>query len=275
MGMSMKAAEELRFAHAYPMSDALALRYQVYCEEFGYLAAGDYPDGLESDEDDASSAHFHFSSPLTADEANPHPHGHVMSRGPLAGYVRLVQPDASGFLPVQRKCSLTLEQHALPDPSATAEVSRLIIAPQFRRARRSRFVDGQSADAQRHDGRERHLPTDILLHLFRQMHDYSRLHGIRYWFAAMERPLARSLAQMGFAFKPAGPEGEFFGRVTPYLADLHDLQHRVEATQPRLADWLLSPARTEAESCADASPAFDRLNWAHRPPPQQLWRAHC
>ncbi len=275
MGMSMKAAEELRFAHAYPMSDALALRYQVYCEEFGYLSAGDYPNGLESDEDDASSAHFHFSPPLTTDEANARPHGHGVARGPLAGYVRLVKPDASGLLPVQRRCSLTLGLDALPDPSATAEVSRLIIAPQFRRARRSRFADGQPAQAHHHDGRERHLPTDILLQLFRQMHEYSRLHGIRYWFAAMERPLARSLAQMGFPFKPAGPEGEFFGRVTPYLADLHDLQHRVAASQPRLADWFLTPPRTELDSCADATPAFERLNRAHRPPPPQLWRAHC
>src|SRR4051812_4367815 len=39
------------------LDDSYRLRHQVYCNERQFLAAADYPDGLESDELDASSVH--------------------------------------------------------------------------------------------------------------------------------------------------------------------------------------------------------------------------
>ncbi|MDO9072980.1 MAG: GNAT family N-acyltransferase, partial [Rubrivivax sp.] len=257
---------------ARPLSEAMALRYQVYCEEFEYLPAGDYPAGLECDEDDSRAAHFHLFDRRTLDASEPTVTGWDGSaRGALAGYVRLVRPDAHDLLPVQRRCQLTLDDGARPTPSLSAEVSRLITAPEFRRNGRNRSsgrqASGQTSDTQL-------LPTEILLHLFRQMLSYSRSNGIRYWFAAMERPLARSLSQMGFPFKAAGPEGEFFGRVTPYVADLNDLQHRVATSQPGLAPWLLAP-EVEDGHFPDTTPSSFAPVWARRPPPPQLWRAAC
>lgn len=269
MGLSLLAAEELDLSHAFPQQSALALRYQVYCKEFGYLPAQDYPAGLETDTDDARSAHFHcFTSDLSEDDSE---FGPGSARGALAGYVRLVRPDAHGQLPVQRRCQLDIDTTAWPDPQATAEVSRLIIAPAFRRSRGAPAARSESPLAHRAGGAQRPLPTDVLLQLFRQMYDHSRTHGIRYWFAAMERPLARSLAQMGFPFKAAGPEGEYFGRITPYVADIHDLQTRVLAKQPRLADWLLAP-RAKVSGGGERAFAFHGL--AHRPPPPQLWHVN-
>jgi N-acyl amino acid synthase of PEP-CTERM/exosortase system len=269
MGLSLLDAEALDLSHAFPQKSALALRYQVYCEEFGYLPAQDYPAGLESDEDDAGSAHFHcFTSDLGEDDST---FDSGAARDALAGYVRLVRPDAQGQLPVQRRCQLDLDTTAWPDPLATAEVSRLIIAPEFRRSRGATSARGESSLSGRPTSGRRPLPTDVLLQLFRQMYDHSRTHGIRYWFAAMERPLARSLAQMGFPFKAAGPEGEYFGRITPYVADIHDLQTRVLAKQPRLADWLLAP-RAKVTGSGDRAFAFHGL--AHRPPPPQLWHVN-
>lgn len=269
MGLSLHAAEALDLSHAFPQPSALALRYQVYCEEFAYLPAQDYPAGLESDTDDARSAHFHcFTSDLRNEDGEL---AAGATSNTLAGYVRLVRPDAHGQLPVQRRCQLDIDTTAWPDPQATAEVSRLIIAPTFRRSRGAAAARGESLSAARPSGAQRPLPTDVLLQLFRQMYDHSRTHGIRYWFAAMERPLARSLAQMGFPFKAAGPEGEYFGRITPYVADIHDLQSRVLAKQPRLADWLLAP-RTKASHGGDRAFGFHGL--AHRPPPPQMWHAH-
>ena len=275
MGMSLSAAEPSWFAQAHPSPEALALRYRVYCEEFDYLPACDYPSGLESDEDDATAAHIHLLDPRASDEADI-PSGIVASRGDatLAGYARLVRPDANGWLPVQRRCNITLAADSLPSPTMSAEVSRLIIAPEFRRQKPGGLGSAKGTQIDIQQNRRKTASTELLLHLFRGMASYSYSNGIRYWFAAMERPLARSLAQMGFPFKAAGPEGEFFGRITPYVADLHELQDRVTQRQPLLAQWLLplhqSPARTDTPIAAHVP------DWAHRPPPPpQLWSAGC
>lgn len=266
MGMSLFTSAMDDRGQSAPRECALALRYRVYCEEFGYLPAGDYPSGLESDADDLRSSHFHcFRSDVGERFAEP---GVAAAEDVLAGYVRLVRPDASGQLPVQRRCELNPGTESWPDPLATAEVSRLIIAPEFRRSRGAPVKPSLAYQA---GSAQRPLPTDVLLQLFRQMYDHSRIHGIRYWFAAMERPLARSLAQMGFPFKAAGPEGEYFGRITPYVADIEELQTRVLAKQPRLADWLLSP---RAKLAGDNERAFSFQGLAHRPPPPQLWHVN-
>lgn len=271
MGMSLNLIEAISFAHARPLPQALTLRYQVYCEEFDYLPASDYPLKQESDADDAGAAHFHFFEPPAMGGIGPGAADWgACASGTLAGYVRLVRPDAHGLLPVQRRCHLRLERSSLPDPATCAEVSRLIIAPAFRRQRHHGPARLQAAHNGAAGGGTQALATDILLQLFRQMVNYSRAHGIRYWFAAMERPLARSLAQMGFPFQAAGPEGEFFGRITPYLADLHELQHRVAVRQPRLAQWLLPPEAAGGHATAHAAQG---AAWARRPPPPQAWHA--
>lgn len=270
--MSPDAGDDIWFGDARPHPQALALRYRVYCEEFSYLPAVDYPAGLESDDDDAAAAHFHLFETHPLDDVDPAAVAWKdAAPANLTGYVRLVRPDARGMLPVQRRCQLTLDtSDAVADPRACAEVSRLIIAPEFRRQRYGMAAKAKPSFVHRRAARA--LSTDLLLQLFSQMFDYSRLHGIRYWFAAMERPLARSLGQMGFPFKVAGPEGEFFGRVTPYVADLHDLQLRVTERQPRLAQWFLAP-RPQGGACSGASASLRSPVWAHQPPPPQLWRA--
>ena len=90
-------------------------------------------------------------------------------------------------------------------------------------------------------GDRRQGSSYVLLRLYRQMYGYSRARGIRYWLAAMERPLARSLAIRNFAFAPIGPESDYFGQVAPYMADLHDLERRLHAHNPRLLEWLRLP----------------------------------
>ena len=77
----------------------------------------------------------------------------------------------------------------------------------------------------------------LVLGLYREMYRYSRAHGIRYWYAAMERSLAKVLALYGFVFKPIGPEQDYYGPVTPYLGDLRDLEDLVRSYNPKLLDW--------------------------------------
>ena len=272
MVLSLTSNQTGRLAQAHPLPEALALRFRVYCEEFGYLRAADYPTGLETDADDVNAAHFHLFETRTLDDAIPDAQC-SLACSTLAGYVRLVRPDGSGLLPVQRRCRITLANGAMTEPMGCAEVSRLIIAPEFRRQRTGALDIREVAQgfSQRRTGQA--LSTDLLLPLFRQMFNYSRAHGIRHWFAAMERPLARSLAQMGFPFRAAGPEGEYFGRITPYQVDLQELKQRVAERQPRLAQWLLPPPGPHGPDDFDTALSYQGRMCGHRPPPQHLWHA--
>jgi N-acyl amino acid synthase of PEP-CTERM/exosortase system len=69
------------------------------------------------------------------------------------------------------------------------------------------------------------------------MYRHSRQNGIRYWYAAMERSLARSLEKMGFKFVPIGPQVDYYGPVTPHMVDLNDLDERLKRENKFLAAW--------------------------------------
>ena len=207
---------------------ALELRYQVYCLECNFLCPDDYPEGVETDEHDASAAHFYAFD--REDE--------------LVGYVRLVRPDADKKFPIQKHCCLPAAGSALPAADQAAEISRLMVRSDYRRRRGDR-LSGVTAEQNKaaFAGERRHEAPQILLSLYRQMYAYSRENGIRHWYAAMERPLARSLLRLDFAFRPLGPETDYYGPVSPYIADLRELEAQVGARRPELLQWLQAPER--------------------------------
>jgi N-acyl amino acid synthase of PEP-CTERM/exosortase system len=214
--------------HAQAFRRATELRFQVYCLEYNFLSAGDYPDGVETDEHDEHAAHFYA---FNAQEE-------------LVGYVRLVRPDAEGMFPLQRECALFPEGLALPAAGQAAEISRLMVRSDYRRRRGDR-LSGVTAEQNRaaFAGDRRHQAPQILLNLYRQMYAYSRENGLRHWYAAMERPLARSLLRLNFAFRTIGHETDYYGPVSPYLADLHELEAQVGQRRPELLAWLQTPER--------------------------------
>lgn len=224
--MNQLAFHAERVAHGRPLKTALELRYQVYCLECNFLSPDDYPDGIETDEHDDEAAHFHAFD----------------ARGELVGYVRLVRPDADRLFPLQRQCKLTVPRTELPPPRRAAEISRLMVRRDYRR-RRGDSLSGVTAGQNRAAlvGDRRHEAPQILLSLYRQMYLYSLAHDIRYWYAAMERPLARSLSQLKFGFDAIGPETDYYGPVAPYLADLRQLESQVGAHDPELLEWLHQP----------------------------------
>ncbi len=200
------------------------LRYDVYCLELAFLPHTQYADQQESDQHDATAAHF------AAFNRNDE----------LVGYVRLLRPDAQQQLPFQAHCPDRLPGQHMPPAAMSAEISRLMVHKSYRR-RRGDLLSGVTVAG--HEGGaapdERRNPSpQIMLSLYRAMFAHSLDTGLRYWFAAMERPLARVLAQMGFAFTPFGAEGDYFGPVAPYLADLQLLQQRVGIANPELLRWL-------------------------------------
>lgn len=212
-----------RLAGGRALKSALELRFQVYCLEYNFLSPDEYPDGVESDEYDEDAAHFYAFDP--SDE--------------LVGYVRLVRPDRDLVFPFQKHCELTVAGEQLPVARQAAEISRLMVRKDYRRRRGDR-LSGVTAEqnAAAFAGDRRHEAPQILLNLYRQMYQYSCRHGIRFWYAAMERSLARSLSRLNFAFESIGPATDYYGPVAPYLADLVSLEAQVGARDPALMAWL-------------------------------------
>jgi len=213
------------------MQQAYRLRYDVYCLERRFLDSGAYPDGLERDNYDSDSEHFHS-------------YNH---KNELVGYSRLIVPDVKGHFPWQIHCNALLAQVELPPRQESAEISRLVVRQDYRRRCGDTPSRGRQRDVSDPKGVEWQLASpQILLVLYRQMYHYSLAHGIRCWYAAMEHPLARSLQMMNFSFVKIGPEADYFGPVAPYIADLRALERRLGQSNPEMLAWMQMPERNNA-----------------------------
>jgi len=208
--------------------DIFRLRHQIYCLECAFLQADQYVDGMELDDYDDASTHF---AAYTMDEK-------------LVGAVRLVQPKEPQPYPFELHCEV-FSDFDMPDREQAAEISRLVVKKTHRRRRADSvlgvpgFVSQSEAAAEFDpavDRRDRTSPM-LLLGMYREMFRHSEDHGIRYWFAAMERSLAHALKKMGFRFMAIGPEANYYGAVTPYVLDLHDLRRKLMMSNPTLAAW--------------------------------------
>ncbi|MBC7620114.1 MAG: PEP-CTERM/exosortase system-associated acyltransferase [Candidatus Saccharibacteria bacterium] len=205
---------------------ALELRYQVYCMECSFLCPDDYPDGTETDEHDDAAQHFYAYDLV----------------GELVGYVRLIRPNDEQRFPFQNHCVTFTDGAKLPAPGCAAEVSRLMLRSDYRRLpARGLAVEASGRPHTRRSGGKRDEAAQVLMSLYRQVYLYSRANGIDYWYAAMERPLARSLLRMNISFKEIGPLTDYYGPVVPYLTDLQALESQVAVSQPGLLAWLQNP----------------------------------
>ncbi len=210
--------------------EIFALRYEVYCLERGFLDSKQFQDGLESDEYDEEAAHFTAHS----------------RRNELVGSLRLVHPPLSKSFPFENHCYKLFEDIVLPPREESGEVSRLVVRKDYRR-RAGDSLPGVAEEfttggpivlpIPRAPGERRTNSPEILLGLYREMYQYSLQKGIRYWYAAMERPLARALTRLQFEFTPIGMETDYYGPVTPYLADLRELERRLGESSPQMLAW--------------------------------------
>lgn len=205
------------------------LRYQVYCVECGFLNPLDYPDQREVDADDKRSVHFVATN----------------SQGMVAGTSRLVLSNGVDTFPYAEHCP-PFPNFVPPPPHLSAEVSRLAVSKNYRR-RQGDTLSGvnefdisatQAAPAPRRRRQEQRVGAPLLvLGLYREMFRYSKAHGIRYWYAAMERPLVKALARYGFMFTPIGDQRDYWGPVTPYLGDLKLMEEALDQSKPELMNW--------------------------------------
>lgn len=181
------------------------LRYRVYCEERRFLPPENYPDGAETDAFDAQSVNF-----AAFDQD-----------GRVAAAVRLVCPEKARALPYQEHCHL-YDGMVQPDPAKAGEVSRLVLNKGYR------TPPGGGGTG------------TVVMEVYRAMYQYSHEHGIRYWYAAMERPLLRMLARIGVVFERIGPEVDYFGPVAPFLLDLEELDRNLAQFNPEFLHFLNS-----------------------------------
>jgi N-acyl amino acid synthase of PEP-CTERM/exosortase system len=83
--------------------------------------------------------------------------------------------------------------------------------------------------------------------LYRAMYQESKRTGIVYWFALMERGLWKLLSIHGLAFCPIGPEVDFFGLVSPYLAEIRELEKNVYSKFPQFLEYFLAGLEPELQ----------------------------
>ena len=216
---------------SYVLKEIFKLRYEVYCLERHYLEASEFQEGMETDEYDDCSIHF---AAYTLDTD-------------IVGTVRLVQPHPGQEYPFESHC-VPFPEFVAPARESVAEVSRLVVRKTHRR-RRGDSMEGISQDFVEKGSAKTIKPASavrsdkrtnsplLLLGMYREMYRYSRQNGIRYWYAAMERSLARSLQKMGFKFVPIGPQVDYYGPVTPHMADLDELIGRLKRENKFLAAW--------------------------------------
>ncbi len=186
-----------------------ALRYQVYCHEKMFLAARDYPDGLEHDEYDENAIHL----------------GAYAPGNQLVGSLRMVRSTNMHF-PIFEHC----EVNALPKDATSLEfieISRLMISKRKRVTPRS--LDNQAPpklEASRQDFTDFGV-SNLLMELFRITLVHSKQRGVKYLFAAMEPGLIRLLQRYHFNFYPIGPLTDYYGQVLPCIASIDEIERHV------------------------------------------------
>lgn len=210
------------------LRDSYGLRYEVYCHEQQFLVPEDYPFRLEIDSYDDRAIHV----------------GAINREGVLVGTLRLVLPTARGF-PLFEHCELFSEYQYLADPAnpdrtSAVEISRLAVSKSYRRrANDGLYGLAETEDQIMHPQRDGEVPRrrnrpELVLGLYRAMYQYSKRQGITYWLAAMEKTLLRLLHRYQFGFKPIGPEVDYYGPVTPYLAEIAQLEEGLRQRCPDL-----------------------------------------
>lgn len=216
----------LRVDGTQELDETFKLRFQVYCLERGFMPAEDHPSESESDVYDSESEHF------SAYDRHKN----------IAGSVRLVRNSPELGYPYQSHCPV-FEDAWLPPNDQAQEISRLVVSKQYRRRQGDNWLgiaEDNTIELPEDIAAKRGGHPIIVLGMYREMYRYSKKNGVRFWYAAMERSLARLLGRYGFDFVAIGPEVDYYGPVAIYLASLADLETRLSTETPQLFEWFTS-----------------------------------
>ncbi|MFT4517695.1 MAG: N-acyl amino acid synthase of PEP-CTERM/exosortase system [Halioglobus sp.] len=194
------------------LESVYAMRYRVYCEEFGFEPPEAYPDKLEKDEFDTRSSHALVTHNAT---------------GGAAGCARLVRVDEQSQLPVEKYCAGVLDEAIIRSfdgkRDTICEFSRLGVDSAFRRRPgegQSLFGEVASIDCSKREERTFSLIAVAAILSGLAMSD---MLGRPHCFAMMEAFLPRLLRRSGLIVHPAGDAIEYHGLRTPYYFESQNL----------------------------------------------------
>ena len=210
------------------MEDVFRFRYQIYCNEKQFLSRIDYPHGMEFDEYDDQAVHFI----VYGDDQAP------------LGYMRTIDDSRGGRFPLFDHGLTVHPDFIVPPTGRAVETSRMMVRSDYRHAFRS-ATDGFSTRHTLKDPPARNASDLIQLKLLRLAYRHALESDVRWFFAAIERPMARKLNMMGFPFKAIGPVGDYFGAVLPYALDLRELESRLQSGFPKVWSFYDDPETDE------------------------------
>jgi N-acyl amino acid synthase of PEP-CTERM/exosortase system len=190
-------------------SDVYSIRYNVYCEEFGYEPSDAFPDHEEKDEFDQNSLHA-----LVTHKASGLP----------AGCVRMVNPTGPGgvdLLPFEKNCAQSLDKAFIEsldiDRNVMCEISRLAVDGTFRRRageRITRYGEVEGLDCTQQERRTFSVIAVACFLAATALTDISRRTSV---FAMMEPFLPRLLKRSGIEFHRSGEDIDYHGLRAPYF----------------------------------------------------------
>ena len=222
--------------------ESYRLRYRVYCQEAkdSVFDPGDYPEKLEYDLYDKRKRSVH--SLLI----------HKPS-GKIAGTVRIVLPikgNSDARFPIEEFAghSFYPDNESLKhlQRSQLGEISRLIIAPEFRMRRGeslnaqglTRYTDYSTKDQSPSKSVQRRRFPHTILGLFVAIVRMSAENDLTCWYALMEPVCERLLQSFCIYFKQISPIVDFHGFRRSYLGNISDILGLVYRMDPEIWDLL-------------------------------------
>lgn len=204
------------------------IRYRVYCDEFKYEPADNFPSEEEQDSYDTNALHCLITH---------------KSSGMPAGCVRMVPvigEDDDHLLPFEKHCASCIDQVFVSklslDRKTVCEISRLAVDGAFRKRSgeaATRFGEIEAMDCTQQEKRAFSL---ISVAGFLASTAMTDLTGRTNVFAMMEPFLPRLLQRSGIVFQRVGQDIDYHGVRAPYFIRTQDAVDGMRADLRALYD---------------------------------------
>ncbi|KZK99891.1 MULTISPECIES: PEP-CTERM/exosortase system-associated acyltransferase [unclassified Pseudovibrio] len=212
--LRLKSLEKLSLAELKTREEVVSsfkLRFQIFCEETGFLPKENYPNGYERDRYDDTSIHigcyFH-----------PSPTERI-----LAGSVRVVDTP-SGQTPMLDHCIIDEKfKDLFGGREDVVELSRMCVRSSFRR----RYTGSPKASGASIDLDQPAQESAIFLCLMKGVYQVCKRKEILNWLIATEASVHRNLQRNMIFLQPIGPEVDYFGPVRPYLVNIPAMEEQL------------------------------------------------
>lgn len=185
------------------------IRYRVYCDEFKYEPADNFPDKAEHDDYDVNSLHCLITH---------------KSSGEPAGCVRMVPTtgvDCADLLPFERHCGECVDEEFIAGLNiqrpTLCEISRLAVDGMFRRRAGELATRFGELEAMSFSPQERRMFPLISVAGFLASTALTELTGRTNVIAMMEPFLPKLLKRSGIIFERAGRDIDYHGIRAPYF----------------------------------------------------------